>query len=240
MNLVAKDKGGREAAKILRQLNHPRYEGALAEQIRDAYWAGRLARMKTAVKEDINEAVDILQAMLDYGYTGQYRNQMIYLFLYGEQQLMKRLEKGETLVLGQGQLRIGTKDPYEILGVERTAIPEEIRTAFRNKVKKMHPDHNLGSEESTTQVRELIEAYEMLKDKAMAALEKLDKAAIVENPGGIDFNSSNLNLQIKRDGKGIPLPMSQQDLAQIGKIEGLTPVIIEIKAMTAIPVASPS
>jgi CheY-like chemotaxis protein len=47
-------------------------------------------------------------------------------------------------------------------------------------------------------------------------------------PGGIDLNSANLNLQIKRDGKGIPLPIAQQDLGDI-KIDGLVPVIVDIR-----------
>jgi len=50
--------------------------------------------------------------------------------------------------------------------------------------------------------------------------------------GGIDFNAANLNLQIKRDGKGVPLPISQQDLENI-HIDGLIPVIIEIRPASA-------
>jgi len=50
----------------------------------------------------------------------------------------------------------------------------------------------------------------------------------VKHVGGIDFNSANLNLQIKRDGKGVPLPISQQNLGNI-KIDGLVPVILDIK-----------
>ncbi|VAX35516.1 hypothetical protein MNBD_UNCLBAC01-1880, partial [hydrothermal vent metagenome] len=45
--------------------------------------------------------------------------------------------------------------------------------------------------------------------------------------GGIDFNPNNLNLQIKRDGKGIALPMDMQDIENIN-IQGLFPVIINI------------
>ena len=52
--------------------------------------------------------------------------------------------------------------------------------------------------------------------------------------GGIDFNSANLNLQIKRDGKGVPLPIDQQDLQNI-HIDGLVPVIIDIKPATSLP-----
>ena len=55
--------------------------------------------------------------------------------------------------------------------------------------------------------------------------------------GGIDFNAANLNLQIKRDGNGVPLPISQQDLENIN-IDGLVPIIIEIKPATSLPIFS--
>ncbi len=45
--------------------------------------------------------------------------------------------------------------------------------------------------------------------------------------GGIDFDPSKLNLQIKRDGRGVPLPLPQQDLENIN-IKGLYPVILNI------------
>ncbi|MBF0594488.1 MAG: hypothetical protein HQL22_05935, partial [Candidatus Omnitrophica bacterium] len=41
--------------------------------------------------------------------------------------------------------------------------------------------------------------------------------------GGIDFAQSNLDMQIKRDGAGVPLPVSQQNLDNI-RIDGLVPV----------------
>ena len=57
--------------------------------------------------------------------------------------------------------------------------------------------------------------------------------------GGIDLNSANLRLQdIKRDGKGVPLPLAQQDMAQLIRIQGFEPVIMEIKAVTALPIFS--
>jgi hypothetical protein len=56
-------------------------------------------------------------------------------------------------------------------------------------------------------------------------------------PGGIDFNSANLNLQIKRDGHGVPLPISQQDLEHIN-IDGLIPIIIDIRPATSLPIFS--
>jgi hypothetical protein len=47
-------------------------------------------------------------------------------------------------------------------------------------------------------------------------------------PGGIDLNAASLDMQIRRDGNGVPLPVSQQNLDNI-KIDGLVPVILDIK-----------
>ena len=55
--------------------------------------------------------------------------------------------------------------------------------------------------------------------------------------GGIDFNSANLDLQIRRDGNGVPLPVSEQNLDGI-KIDGLVPVILDIKPASSLPLFS--
>ena len=49
---------------------------------------------------------------------------------------------------------------YTMLGVEPTASPDDIKSAFRAKAKQSHPDHG-GSEE---QFKQLNEAYDTLKD----------------------------------------------------------------------------
>lgn len=49
--------------------------------------------------------------------------------------------------------------------------------------------------------------------------------------GGIDFNDNNFNLVIKRDGSGVPLPISMQDLRMF-QIDGLEPVITKISPVT--------
>jgi len=59
------------------------------------------------------------------------------------------------------------------------------------------------------------------------------------NPlGGIDFNAANLDLQIKRDGRGVPLPWLKQDMAQLSRIQGFEPEIIEIKPAVNVPIIS--
>ncbi|MBF0387035.1 MAG: hypothetical protein HQL20_04180 [Candidatus Omnitrophica bacterium] len=52
--------------------------------------------------------------------------------------------------------------------------------------------------------------------------------------GGIDLAQSALSMQIKRDGAGVPLPVSQQDLDSI-HIEGLVPVITGIRSAVNAP-----
>jgi len=52
-----------------------------------------------------------------------------------------------------------------------------------------------------------------------------------DNVGGIDFNPEVLNLQIKRDGNGVPLPLPQQPIGNM-KIDGFLPVIINIEPVS--------
>jgi curved DNA-binding protein CbpA len=54
---------------------------------------------------------------------------------------------------------MGNRDPYEVLGLSRTASDAEIRTAYRKLVKLHHPDHNNGSEESERRFEEVQDAY---------------------------------------------------------------------------------
>jgi hypothetical protein len=56
-----------------------------------------------------------------------------------------------------------------------------------------------------------------------------------KNVGGIDLNTLNLKLQIKRDDQGIPLPLQFQDVGNIN-VEGFVPTIIDITPVTNLPV----
>ncbi len=53
-------------------------------------------------------------------------------------------------------------------------------------------------------------------------------------PGGIDLNNANFDMLIRREGNGVPLPVSQQDLEMIN-INGLTPTILNIQPMMNLP-----
>ncbi len=58
-----------------------------------------------------------------------------------------------------------------------------------------------------------------------------------EEVGGIDLNPALLDLQIKRDGNGVPLPLLQQPIGDM-KIEGFLPVIIKSTPVTNLPLLS--
>jgi hypothetical protein len=60
-------------------------------------------------------------------------------------------------------------NPYETLGVSRTATPEEIRAAFRRLARLHHPDVN-PSPTATEDFLRLAEAYRILSDRRLRAM----------------------------------------------------------------------
>jgi curved DNA-binding protein CbpA len=55
-------------------------------------------------------------------------------------------------------------DPYQILGIERTAPLEIIKRQYRTLAKLYHPDHNPGDDAKAEKFRDVQLAYETLAD----------------------------------------------------------------------------
>lgn len=95
------------------------------------------------------------------------------------------------------------KDYYTILGVSKTATPEEIKRAYRKLARKHHPDVNPGNPEAEDKFKDLNEANEVLSNPETRS--KYDQfgqhwkqagaggappRASSTNAGGFDFDPS--------------------------------------------------
>jgi DnaJ-class molecular chaperone len=57
-----------------------------------------------------------------------------------------------------------SKDPYEVLGVSKSASQDEIHKAYRKLAKKLHPDLNPGNAKSADQFKDVASAHDLLGD----------------------------------------------------------------------------
>ena len=76
------------------------------------------------------------------------------------------------------------RDPYETLGVSRSAAVEEIKTSYRKLAMKYHPDRNPGDAAAEESFKEISQAYDILIDPdKRAAYDRYGYAAF-QGPGG--------------------------------------------------------
>ncbi|MBV8976026.1 MAG: DnaJ domain-containing protein [Alphaproteobacteria bacterium] len=78
------------------------------------------------------------------------------------------------------------RDPYDVLGVSRTASEAEIKKAFRSLAKKHHPDTKGGDASAQKRFQEISGAYDILGDKAKRAKFDAGEIDASGNPRGFD------------------------------------------------------
>jgi DnaJ-class molecular chaperone len=78
------------------------------------------------------------------------------------------------------------RDPYEVLGVAKTASEAEIKKAFRSLAKKHHPDTHAGDKNAQKKFQEIAAAYDIVGDKEKRAKFDAGEIDAQGNPRGFD------------------------------------------------------
>ena len=76
------------------------------------------------------------------------------------------------------------RDYYDVLGVNKSASPEELKSAYRKLAVKYHPDKNPGDKTAEDKFKEASEAYGILSDKSKKENYDNFGHAAFENSGG--------------------------------------------------------
>lgn len=81
------------------------------------------------------------------------------------------------------------RDYYDILGVPRDATPEQIKRAYRDLVKKYHPDVAKDKRAAEERFKEISEAYEVLGDaQKRSAYDAMGRAGVDFGAGGFTWD----------------------------------------------------
>ncbi len=121
---------------------------------------------------------------------------------------------------------------HRLLEVNATAYIANIKTNdLTSKRNRLNPlRHAAEISDIERRIHQSEQSYMQL-EKAIDALTPPDSAALQAPTGGIDLDEKYLTMNIRVDGKGMPLPVSMQDPAMLD-IDGLSPFIREIEPVT--------
>jgi DnaJ-class molecular chaperone len=104
------------------------------------------------------------------------------------------------------------KDPYEILGVSRSATADEIKRAYRRLAKEHHPDRNPNDKDAEKRFKEIQAAYEVLGDPERR--QQFDQYGA----GGPRPDFSNWEAHFRRQGVPEGMQGASFDFGDLGSI----------------------
>jgi molecular chaperone DnaJ len=84
------------------------------------------------------------------------------------------------------------RDYYEVLGVPKTATPDELKSAFRRLARQFHPDVNKAPD-AEERFKEINEAYAVLSDQEKRAAYDRYGHAGVNGSGGVSSDFTNID-----------------------------------------------
>jgi molecular chaperone DnaJ len=84
------------------------------------------------------------------------------------------------------------RDYYEVLGVDKSAGPDDIKRAYRRLAIKYHPDKNPGDKGAEAKFKECAEAYEVLSDPDKRSRYDQFGHAGLQGAGVHDFSRMNV------------------------------------------------
>ena len=79
---------------------------------------------------------------------------------------------------------------YEILEVEATCTPDELKSSYRRLARKYHPDANTDDPNAETRFKEVSQAYEILSDPERRA--NYDRFGSDVGAGGSPFGAGSV------------------------------------------------
>ncbi|MCL7037921.1 hypothetical protein MKW94_010754 [Papaver nudicaule] len=101
---------------------------------------------------------------------------------------------------------MSSRDYYDVLGVSKDASASDIKKAYYDLAKKLHPDVNKDDADAEAKFQELQEAYEVLKDE--------DKRFNYDNPGPVEPFFGPFDIFEPGEDVKVPLELSFMEAVQ--------------------------
>ncbi len=149
-------------------------------------------------------------------------------------ELVGDLKKNHTLIVDEDSIEIG-----QLNQLFADALAKGLRNKYGIVTFAQYLEHYIGGRKTVYNLEEQRVWKPSLLITHMEVLPRNNRDFSQKKPewnqGGIDLDAGLLNMNIKRDGAGMPLPLPMQD-PDLAHIDGLSPTILDIAPVGALPI----